>query len=60
MYKVALQECIDKMNLECLTPDINIEEIEITQSDVNRPALHVYGKPGYGVQCGNDGTYYVL
>lgn len=43
MYKVALQECIDKMNLECLTPDINIEEIEITQSDVNRPALQLTG-----------------
>lgn len=43
MYKVALQECIDKMNLECLTPDINIEEIEITQSDVNRPALQLAG-----------------
>lgn len=43
MYKVALQECIDKMNLECLTPDIDIAEIEITQSDVNRPALQLAG-----------------
>ncbi len=43
MYKVALQECIEKMNLECLTPDVNIEEIEITQSDVNRPALQLAG-----------------
>ena len=43
MYKVALQECIEKMNLECLTPDVNIEEIEITQSDVNRAALQLAG-----------------
>lgn len=43
MYKVALQDCIEKMNLECLTPDVNIEEIEITQSDVNRPALQLAG-----------------
>ena len=47
MYKVALQECIEKMNLECLTPDVNIEEIEITQSDVNRPALQLAGSFDY-------------
>ena len=43
MYKVALQECIEKMNLECLTAVVTIEEIEITQSDVNRPALQLAG-----------------
>lgn len=43
MYTVALQECIDKMNLECLTPEVDIEDIKITQSDVNRPALQLAG-----------------
>lgn len=43
MYTVVLQECIDKMNLECLTPDVDIKDIKITQSDVNRPALQLAG-----------------
>ncbi len=43
MYTVALQNCIDKMNLENLTPEVNIEDIEVTQSDINRPALQLAG-----------------
>ncbi len=43
MYTVTLQECIEKMNLENLTPGINTEEIKITQSDINRPALQLTG-----------------
>lgn len=43
MYTVALQECIDKMNLECLTPEVKIEDIKISQSDINRPALQLAG-----------------
>ena len=43
MYTVALQECIDKMNLECLTPEVELEDIKITQSDINRPALQLAG-----------------
>lgn len=43
MYTVALQECIDKMNLECLTPEVEIEDIKISQSDINRPALQLAG-----------------
>ena len=43
MYTVDLRECIEKMNLECVTPDVNVEEIKITQSDVNRPALQLVG-----------------
>lgn len=39
MYTVDLQDCIDKMDLECLTPDVDISKIKITQSDINRPAL---------------------
>jgi HPr kinase/phosphorylase len=43
MYTVALQDCIEKMNLECLTPEVDIEDIKITQSDINRPALQLAG-----------------
>ena len=49
MYTVALQECIDKMNLECLTPEVELEDIRITQSDADHRACgkHIYGKPGH-------------
>ena len=30
MYTVDLQDCIDKMDLECLTPDVDISQIKIT------------------------------
>lgn len=43
MYTVAIQKLIDKMGLENLTPEINLEEIVITQTDVNRPALQLAG-----------------
>lgn len=43
MYTVDLQDCIDKMNLECLTPEVDISNIKITQSDINRPALQLAG-----------------
>lgn len=43
MYTVDLQDCIDKMNLECLTPEVDISSIKITQSDINRPALQLAG-----------------
>ncbi len=43
MYTVALQDFIEKMNLECLTPDVDLKDIEITQSDTNRPALQLAG-----------------
>ncbi len=43
MYTVDLQDCIDKMELECLTPDVDISSIKITQSDINRPALQLAG-----------------
>ena len=34
MYTVDLQDCIDKMDLECLTPEVDISKIKITQSDI--------------------------
>lgn len=43
MYTVAIQKIIDKMHLENLTPEINLEEISISQTDVNRPALQLAG-----------------
>ena len=43
MYTVDLQDCIDKMNLECLTPEVDISNIKISQSDINRPALQLAG-----------------
>ena len=43
MYTVDLQDCIDKMDLECLTPEVDISKIKITQSDINRPALQLAG-----------------
>lgn len=43
MYTVGLQQLIDKMNLENCTPEIDISNIEISQTDVNRPALQLAG-----------------
>ena len=43
MYTVSLEKFIQKMKVKNLTPDVDISAIEITQSDVNRPALQVAG-----------------
>lgn len=43
MYTVGLSQIIEKMNLENCTPDIDITNIEISQTDVNRPALQLAG-----------------
>ena len=43
MYTVSLQKFAEKMDIENLTPDIDIENIEISQSDINRPALQLAG-----------------
>ena len=46
MYTVSLKKFIkkmEKMQIENLTPEIDTESIEITQSDVNRPALQLAG-----------------
>ena len=43
MYTVSLEKFIQKMNVKNLTPDVDISAIEITQSDVNRPALQLAG-----------------
>ena len=38
-YTVGLDKLIEKMAMENCTPDIDISQIKISQSDVNRPAL---------------------
>lgn len=43
MYKVKLTSLIEKMELTNCTPDIDLESIEVTQTDVNRPALQLAG-----------------
>ncbi len=43
MYTVALEKFIEKMSVKNLTPDVDISSIEITQTDINRPALQLAG-----------------
>ena len=43
MYTVELVRLIEKMNLENCTPDIDINNIKLSQPDVNRPALQLAG-----------------
>lgn len=43
MYTVELSRIIEKMELENCTPEIDIESIEVTQPDINRPALQLAG-----------------
>ncbi len=42
-YSVALTDLINKMNLENHTPEINTDEIFISDPDINRPALQLAG-----------------
>lgn len=43
MPSVSLTSIIEKMKLENLTPDIDVNSIRVTQSDINRPALQMAG-----------------
>ncbi len=43
MATVSLTSIIEKMNLENLTPEIEIKKKKIHESDVNRPALQMTG-----------------
>ena len=42
-YSVALTHLVDKLKLENCTPNVPIEDVKVTQSDVNRPALQLAG-----------------
>ncbi|MDE6232764.1 MAG: HPr(Ser) kinase/phosphatase [Lachnospiraceae bacterium] len=43
MQSVKLSKIIEKMELTNLTPDIDISNIRVTQTDINRPALQLAG-----------------
>ena len=43
MVSVSLTKMISKMQLDNLTPDIDLSTIKITQPDINRPALQLAG-----------------
>lgn len=43
MASVKLNKVIEKMKLENLTPEIDMEHIKVTQPDINRPALQMAG-----------------
>ncbi len=40
---VALTKLVEKMKLECLTPELDISKIRLTTTEVNRPALQLTG-----------------
>ncbi len=43
MASISLKKLVDKMKLENLTTDIDVESKRITQTDINRPALQLAG-----------------
>ena len=43
MYSVKLEDMVKKMNLVNLTPEIDLSQREIYQTDLNRPALQLAG-----------------
>lgn len=43
MYQVSLTTLVEKMELKNLTPEISTDDIMITQTDINRPALQLAG-----------------
>lgn len=43
MYTVHLSSLVEKMNLENLTPEVDLNPIQLSQPDVNRPALQLAG-----------------
>lgn len=43
MFTVGLDKVIEKLKLENLTPEIDIDSIEISEPEVNRPALQLTG-----------------
>ncbi len=43
MPSVSIESVIEKMNLQNLTPDVEIAGKKITQPDINRPALQLAG-----------------
>lgn len=42
-YNIPLKELIEQLDLENCTPEIDTENVFITQNDINRPALQLAG-----------------
>jgi len=42
-YNVSLKNLIEHFELENCTPEIDVEKVSVTQTDVNRPALQLAG-----------------
>ena len=42
-YSVPLKNLVESLDLESCTPDVDIENVLITQNEVNRPALQLAG-----------------
>ena len=40
---VSIKQLIDKLELQNLTPEVDITGIKVTQPDINRPALQLAG-----------------
>ena len=40
---VSIKQLIDKLELQNLTPEVDIAGIKVTQPDINRPALQLEG-----------------
>ena len=43
MYTVPLKKFVEQMHIENCAPEVNIDDIKITQADTNRPALQLAG-----------------
>lgn len=43
MYTVSMKNFIEKMDVTNLTPEVDLDNCEITQADTNRPALQLAG-----------------
>lgn len=43
MFSVSVKKIIEHFNLVNLTPEIDVDKIEVTHTDVNRPALQLAG-----------------
>lgn len=43
MFTVSVEKIIEHFSLLNLTPEINVKDIEVTHTDVNRPALQLAG-----------------
>lgn len=43
MFSVSVEKIIEHFDLVNLTPEVNVKDIEITHTDVNRPALQLAG-----------------